>query len=174
MLDRGSVDGYCAVALNTDTAARKTLKQIMAEPHKPIESAVPAKVLPVKFVHRNEDRVSTFHAEGAWVVANPQGFIRLGFYTENPPIPSAVIQPVAQDGTPNGEPRIEGGDDPNHFVLMRDFQCNVVTSLSAAIQIHAALGNFIKIAQEQLKQQIDDMQAQIKQAAQKTSAQQAK
>jgi hypothetical protein len=48
---------------------------------------------------------------------------------------SWVIHPINPDGTPTGEQKMNFIDDPDYFHVIRDFQCGVVLSLPAAIQL---------------------------------------
>jgi hypothetical protein len=137
----------------------------------PNATDAPASAKPVKFIHRQPDHLPTFHAEGAWGLMNPQGFIRVGFYTENPTSPKVIIQPVNAEGLPTGPATEEGMEDNEYFVMIRDFQCNVVLSLSGAVQVYQMLGNFIRLGQQQMKEQITEMQSQLKEAEKKTTQQ---
>ena len=74
-------------------------------------------------------------------------------------MPSSVIQPVQPDGNPTGEQQLEGIGDQKYFHVVRDFQCGIVLSFAAAVQVHAVLENYIKAT----KQQMDNALAQIKQ-----------
>ena len=141
------------------------------KPANPSESAAPMPLKPVKFIHRQGDHLPTYHADGAWGAVNHHGLIRISFYTENPPVPKSVIQQVNLNGNAKGEPKLEGVDDPEHFLYVRDFQCNVVVPLTSAVQIYQMLGNFIKIAQEQMREQLKAMQSQLKEAAEKKPVQ---
>lgn len=148
----------------------------MPDQTKPASPSSPAEqvtVKPIKFIHRQGDQLLTFHADGAWGVANHHNLIRISFYTENPPTPTSVIQPVNPDGTANGDPKLEGADDPEHFPYVRDFQCNVVLPITGAIQVYQMLGNFIRVVQQQMLEQTKVMQSQIE-AAQKKADQQTK
>jgi hypothetical protein len=48
--------------------------------------------------------------------------------------------------------------EQNYFHIVRDFQCGVVLSLAAAVQVHSVLDNYIK----SMKPQMDAAIAQIK------------
>lgn len=138
----------------------------MNEPrNKPIPSASdePTSVKPVKFIQNQHTQTPTYHADGGWGVNNHHGLIRISFYTENPPIPTAIIQPVRSDGRPQGEAEMEGTTDSDHFVVQRDFQCNIVLPLSGAVQVHRMLGNFIQIVQQEMMDQLEETRSQIKQ-----------
>lgn len=129
--------------------------------------AVPVPPKTVKFIHKQGDRLPTYHADGAWGVSNQHGNIRISFYTENIPVPTAAIHPVHPDGSPTGEQELEGIIDPKYFLMIRDFQCNVVLSITSAVQVHQMLGNFIRLTQE-------NMAVQMKEAAEKKPVQQTK
>jgi hypothetical protein len=149
------------------------MPQEQIKPENPSAPDAPVTVKPVKFIHRQRDQLPTFHADGAWGVVNHHNLIRIGFYTENPPIPTAVIQPVNPDGSPKGEQKLEGADGSEHFPYIRDFQCNIVLPITGAIQVYQMLGNFIRVVQQQMTEQTKAMQSQIE-AAQKKAAQQTK
>lgn len=123
----------------------------------PTASAAQIAVKPVKFIHRKDGHVPTYQADGAWGAANQFGLIRVSFYTESPPIPTSVIQPVHPDGRPKGEPQLIGADDPDHFLVVRDFQCDVVLTLASAAQISQMLANFVNLVQQQMKEQAESM-----------------
>jgi hypothetical protein len=149
------------------------MSQEQIKPENPSASDASVTVKPVKFIHRQGDQLPTFHADGAWGVANHHNLIRIGFYTENPSTPTAVIQPVNPDGLPKGEQKLEGENDAEHFIYVRDFQCNVVLPITGAIQVYQMLGNFIRVVQQQMVDQTKVMQSQIE-AAQKKASQQTK
>jgi hypothetical protein len=121
-----------------------------------LKSSAPIK--PVKFVHNRNSNLPTYQADGAWGGANQYGMIRVSFYTESPPIPTAVIQPVHPDGRPNGDPSVEGLDDPKHFIVVRDFQCDVILTVSSAAQIAQMLANIVAAVQQQMKDQAQAVQ----------------
>jgi hypothetical protein len=127
---------------------------------KPISSAhaTPLQLKPVKFIHEKGAQYRVYHADGAWGVINNFGNVQIDFCVERPPMPSAVIHPVKQDGNYTGEQTMEGIEDKNHFVVVRDFQCGVVLSFAAAVQVHSVLEVFIKSS----KQQMDAAMAQLK------------
>jgi hypothetical protein len=145
----------------------------MSEQDKPNPSApaVPVPAKTVKFIHKQGDRLPTYHADGAWGVTNQHGNIRISFYTENIPVPTAAVNPVHPDGSPTGEQELEGVIDPKYFLMIRDFQCNVVLSITSAVQVHQMLGNFIRIAQENMAAQVKVMENQMKEAAEKKPVQ---
>ena len=115
---------------------------------------------PVKFVHEKDPQYRTYHADGAWGTINSFGNLQIEFCVERPPTPNAVIQPVKPDGNFTGEQTLEGLDDPDNFVVVRDFQCGIVLSIAAAVQVQSVLDSFIKTS----KQQMDSALAQIKKA----------
>jgi hypothetical protein len=125
------------------------------------ETSLPLK--PVRFVSRESEQVPTFSADGAWGAMNHFNMIRLSFYTENPPIPTAVVQPVDKEGNPEGDPQHHGIIDPNYWVIVRDFQCHISLNLSSAVQIYQMLGSFIKVTQEQMKEQTEAMRLKMAQ-----------
>ena len=102
--------------------------------------------LPVKFIHEKCPQYRTYHVDGAWGAITGLSNIQLELYSEHPPLPKAVIHPVKPDGTYTGEQSIEGIDDPDHFVVVRDFQLGVVLSLQSAKLVHEILGNFIEMS----------------------------
>jgi hypothetical protein len=105
--------------------------------------------MPVKVTQKQGEHLPTYHADGGWGISNHHGMIRIAFYTENPPIPESIIQHVHPDGKPKGSPEIAGPDVSEYHIVVRDFQCNVILPLSAAVQVHGMLGNFIKVVQEE-------------------------
>ena len=109
----------------------------------------PQEPLPVKFIHEKGPQYRTYHADAAWAAVNGQANIQLEFYLEHPPFPTVVVQPVNTDATYTGEMKIEGLEDKEHFVVIRDFQVGVVLSLQSAIQLQTVLGKFIDMAKEQ-------------------------
>lgn len=141
-----------------------------ADKLKPSALNAPVPVKPVKFIHREGSQLPTYHADGAWGALNQHGLIRIGFYAENPPTPTTVIQDVNPDGSARGEQKQIGADDPEYFVLVRDFQCNVVLPLTGAIQVYQMLGSFIKISQEQMKERVEEIKHKWVESEQKKSA----
>jgi hypothetical protein len=133
----------------------------------PSNPFAPMTVKPVKFIHRNEDRMPIYHADGGWGISSHNHLIRINFYTENPPCPTSVIQDVNPDGSAKGQQMEIGVDDPDYFLIVRDFQCSIVLTPQSAIQIHQMLGSFIKVVQEQLLENFKQAQAKQQEAAQK-------
>lgn len=125
----------------------------------PSESAVPFVAKTVKIIHEKGAQYRVFHADTAWGVISPHGNVQLDFCVERYPTPSGVIQPVQPDGKPNGEQTFLGLSDQNYFNIVRDFQCGIVLSFAAAVQVRSVLDNYIAAtksqmdAAEQIKQQ---------------------
>jgi hypothetical protein len=138
------------------------------------EQAILPVAKPVKFVHRQLENLPTFFADGGWGVLNHYNLIRIGFYTENPPVATSVIQPVLPDGTANGDQIHADERDSEFFVINRDFQCQITLTVPSAIQVYQMLGSFIRLAQEQLRDQSMTMQQQMKAAAETKASQQPK
>jgi hypothetical protein len=136
----------------------------MSDPVKHPNPGDPIAVKPVKFIHRQNGPVPTYQADGAWGGANQYGLIRMSFYTEAPPIPNAVIQPVYADGRPKGDPQFIGGEDTEHFLVVRDFQCDVILTLAGAHAVHQMLGNFIQAVGQQMRDQVQAIQQQQEEA----------
>ena len=55
---------------------------------------------------------------------------------------------------------MEGIDDPDYFVIIRDFQCGVILTYVSAVQLYGLLDTYIKAT----KQQMDDRIATLKQS----------
>jgi hypothetical protein len=140
----------------------------------PSASAEQFNVKPVKFIHRRGDLVPTYFADGGWGTLNYYSLIRVSLFTENPQMATAAIQPVNPDGSAKGEQIHEGVNDDKYYIINRDFQCNITLTVPAAIQVYQMLGNFIKLAQVQMKDQSIAMQNQMREAAEKKAAQQTK
>ncbi|MGO8698330.1 MAG: hypothetical protein ACLQVY_11505 [Limisphaerales bacterium] len=116
-----------------------------------VQTAQP-KPLPVKFVHEEGAAFRTLPADGVWGMLNNQGNIQLNFFTEHAPIPHAVIFPVSEGGSFSGPPSEQYKDnDPAHYIVIREFQVGVTMSLHAAKHTHMVLGNFIAMAEDQLR-----------------------
>jgi hypothetical protein len=102
---------------------------------------------PVKFIHQKAPGFRDYHADGAWTVHSGHGLAHVHFFVEHPRLAEAVISQVTSDGklfTGQNEVFGAGESDPNHFVVTRDVQCNVVMSLAAARFLREQLDNFIK------------------------------
>jgi hypothetical protein len=126
---------------------------------KPIESAAQFTPLPVHIAHEKGAQYRVYHADGAWGVISHHGNVQLDFCVERPPTPTGVFQPVHPDGNPTGEQKLEGLGDPKYFHVVRDFQCGIVLSFAAAVQVRSVLDNYIA----QHKQQMDAALEQLKQ-----------
>src|SRR5258708_7482494 len=114
----------------------------MGEQTKPADSSAPVSpdvAKPVKFLHRKGAQYQIFHGDGVWGAVNNLGNIQVDFYVERPIIPSTVIHQVNPNGDFTGEQVSEGEFDPNHFVVVREFQAGIILSLASAIQVHAVL-----------------------------------
>jgi hypothetical protein len=127
-----------------------------AKPSTPAATAAPK---PVKFIHEKGAQYRVFHADGAWGVINQFGNLQMDFCVERPPTPSAVLQPVDPQGNAAGEQVMEGLGNQDYFNVVRDFQCGVVLSFAAAVQVHSVLDVYIKSS----KHQMDIALAQMKQ-----------
>jgi hypothetical protein len=138
-----------------DTEKKLNSAQNPATPSAP---AAPIAVKPVKVIHEKGSQFRTFHADGAWGIVNSFGNLQVDFCVERPPTPTAVLQPI-KDGNFTGEQIMQGVDDPDYFLIVRDFQCGVILSYAAAVQVHTLLENYIK----SVKQQMDSTLAQVKQ-----------
>lgn len=130
-----------------------------AKPSNPSAPAAPIPVKPVKIIHEKGAQYRVYHADGAWGVISHHGNLQIDFCVERPPTPTGVIQQVHPDGNPTGEQKMEGLGDPNYFHVVRDFQCGIVLSFAAAVQVRSVLDNYIA----QTKQQMDTAIEQIKQ-----------
>jgi len=129
------------------------------KPAIPSTPAAPVPMKPVKVINEKGAQYRIFHADGAWGVINSHGNLLVDFCVEHPPTPSAVIQPV-KDGNFTGEQIMEGIDDPDYFVIIRDFQCGVILTYVSAVQLYGLLDTYIKAT----KQQMDDRIATLKQS----------
>jgi hypothetical protein len=130
-----------------------------AKQAKPVEAAVPFVAKTVKITHEKGAQYRVYHADGAWGVISHHGNVQLDFCVERPPTPSGVIQPVHPDGNPTGEQKFLGLGDENYFNMVREFQCGIILSFAAAVQVRSVLDNYIK----NTKQQMDAALEQIKQ-----------
>lgn len=108
---------------------------------------------PAKFVLRESEKFHIVHADGVWGMLNSHGTIQINFFVEHPPVPNSVTFPLRPDGLGfTGQMLEEYKDqDENNFVMFRDFQVGVALSLDAAKYAHTVLGNFIALAEDQLK-----------------------
>lgn len=129
-------------------------ENLMNGPDQKLAVAQPSqlKPLPVRFIHKESKSFHTVPADGVWGMVNGQGNIQIIFLTEHPPIPDAVIFPVNQDGGFVGQMTEEYKEnDPNHYIVIREFQVGVTMSITAAKQAHIVLGNFIAMVEDQLR-----------------------
>jgi hypothetical protein len=108
------------------------------------------KLLPVKFITEKDPSFRTYHADGAWGMANAVGNIQLSFFVEHNPLPISVLHPINKDGNISNEGEITSlnEQDENNFIVIRDFQMAVVLQLEAAKNIHRILENFIKLSED--------------------------
>jgi hypothetical protein len=125
---------------------------------KTVESAVPFVAKTVKITHEKGSQYRVYHADGAWGVISHHGNVQIDFCVERPPMPSAIVQTVNPNGSPTGEQQLEGIGDQNYFHVVRDFQCGIVLSYAAAVQVRSVLDNYIA----QTKHQMDDALEHIK------------
>ena len=121
-------------------------------------SSSPGVVKPVKFIHEKGSQYRIFHADEVWATISSLGNVQIDFCVQHPVVPPFVIHPLNPDGSPTGEQKMHGIDDPDYTVVVRDFQCGVVFSLNTAIQLQHALDYYIKST----KQQMDAAIGQIK------------
>jgi len=126
---------------------------------------------PIKYLLQGSDNAPTFPADGAWGSLNHLHVIRIGFYTDNPATPPEVVQDVDPVGNPKGDLQFKGLDNSDYYLISRQFHCNVTLSLISAIQVHQMLGNFIRTAQQQMKDQAADMRAELKAAEERKASQ---
>ncbi|HEY1718717.1 MAG TPA: hypothetical protein VGH42_10565 [Verrucomicrobiae bacterium] len=129
------------------------------KPSNPSASALPFVPKPIKIIHEKGAQYRVYHADGAWGVISHNGNVQLDFCVERPPTPSGVIQPVHPDGNPTGEQTFLGLGDQNYFNMVRDFQCSIVLSFAAAVQVRSVLDSYIAAT----KPQMDAALEQIKQ-----------
>lgn len=106
-------------------------------------------VRPVKFVHQKAASFRTYHADGTWGVISAMGNFHMQFYVECPKSADAVINPVKADGSFTGESQMIGAgeNDPDYYIVTRDFQCNVVLSVLGAVNLREQLDVFIRSRQ---------------------------
>ena len=116
----------------------------------PGEPTLPDRAKDVKFINEKPAYYRIFHSDGTWGTINAHGNVLVDFFVERPPTPSAVIQPVLPDGNFTGEQKMQGLEDPDHFIVVREFQCGIVMSLNAAIQLNSVLESYIKTTKQQL------------------------
>jgi hypothetical protein len=102
---------------------------------------------PVKFVHQKSGQYRIYHADNAWGLTNTWGNLQIDFCVEYPTPATAIVAPVKPDGNFTGEQKIEGVDNSEHYVMIRDFQCGVIFSLQSAIQARHILDTFINAKQ---------------------------
>lgn len=129
------------------------------KPDAPGAQPAPVAPKPVKITHERGAQYRVYHADGAWGVISHHGNVQIDFCVERPPTPSGVIEPVQPDGKPTGEQQLEGLGDQKYFHVVRDFQCGIVLSFAAAMQVRSVLDNYIA----QTKKQMDTAIEQIKQ-----------
>ena len=112
---------------------------------------------PVKFIHEKGPQYRVFHVDGAWGSINVQGNAQLELYVEHAVTPSAVVQPIQPDGIFSGEQIPFGLVDKDHFLVIRDFQCGVVLSYNAAVQVKNVLDSYIATVKDQLDSAIEQI-----------------
>lgn len=101
----------------------------------------------VKLFHKKSGNFRVVHADGAWGGVNNTGIVHLTFFAEHPAIPTTVTYPLDKNGLMVNTPTQEC-DEGQH----REMEIDVALSLPAALQVQATLGNFIKVAIEQMNQ----------------------
>jgi hypothetical protein len=90
-------------------------------------------------------------------MANNAGMIQLNFFVEHDPLPVHVIHPINEQGVPSPAGTISSAqDDPENFVVVREYQTAVVFSPATARRLQALLGNFIKISAQITGEGSDD------------------
>src|ERR1017187_7087568 len=116
-------------------------------PENPASPQPAMKFQPVRFVHEKGPQFRTYHADGAWGALNAQNEIYVNFFAEYPRLATGVINQVrSEEHTYTGKFQLLGDTDPDHFVVIRDFQCSVVLSIENAVRIRGLLDSFIQIA----------------------------
>lgn len=104
----------------------------------------------VKFYQRKTPGFRIVQADGAWGALNAYGIIHMQFFSEHPGLPAAVNMIASADGKKFERITLDDGEEQH-----RDFEVDVVMTLPSAVQVHTLLGNFIKMAEEQTKTQIE-------------------
>lgn len=133
--------------MNAETETRATkITQVNA----PEEKSNP--LLPVRFNTEKDAEFRTYYADGAWGMVNNSGTIILSFYVERPPLPKSVIYQQNEKGEVTlSNPEDGPIESAKELIGVRDYQAAVALTLSTAHQIHAVLGNFIRIAEAMAK-----------------------
>jgi hypothetical protein len=129
------------------------------KPQNPSTPTGPVAPKPVKFIHEKGPQYRIYHADAGWGVINQFGNVQIDFCVEHPPTPSHVVQPIDAKGVPQGEYTMFGLDDKDHFLIVRDFQCGVVLSFAAAVQVHTILGHYINTAKQNMDMAIAQMKS---------------
>lgn len=106
---------------------------------------------PVKIVHRLSKRFETVPADGGWGMFNGHGKIQLNFFTERPMLPDFVVFPLRPEDPQAMEEHYEQGFEKDHIMVVRDFHVAVTMSVDAAKHVHTVLGNFIALAEDQMR-----------------------
>jgi hypothetical protein len=120
-------------------------------------SVDPTKPSAVKFLHEKTPGYHIMHVDGAWGSINHLGNAQLDLYVETAMTPNEVVQTLKPDGSPAGEPTPFGRVDANTVLLVRNMQCGIVLSPTAAIQIHSVLEGFIKMAKQQFDSTVENI-----------------
>ncbi|MGA9408421.1 MAG: hypothetical protein WBW71_14900 [Bacteroidota bacterium] len=126
----------------------------MIEPEKKTPVAPPAADF-VKFHHKKSGFFRVVAADGAWGGVNQAGVVHLTFFSEHPSIPTSVTYPL-KDGIMSSPPTAEGNEG-----IDREMEIDVALSIPAAMQVRATLDNFIKLAEEQMKQWKEQIESKI-------------
>jgi hypothetical protein len=104
----------------------------------------------VKFFNKKTPGFRIVQADGAWGALNAAGIIHMQFFSEHPGLPNAVNFIASADGKKFEKITLDSGEEQH-----RDFEVDVAMTLSAAKLVHVVLGNFIKMAEDHVKAQIE-------------------
>ncbi len=116
----------------------------MSEPsinqNQPNQPTVQKPLLPLKYISHKGGQYRTFHADGVWALQGAaMDNVLLEFYVEHGPLPTAVVQPLTQEGQFTGEQEQQGVLDSKYWIVNRDFQFGVVLSPPAVVQLSHVL-----------------------------------
>jgi hypothetical protein len=116
---------------------------------KPEDAPNPEKPAKLLKVHQQKGALfRVIHADGAWCSVGPYQNIHLAFYNERAPIPTAVYFALDEKNLASHELVEKREGKSGSF---RELEVDVVISLEVARTLQWLLGNYIKLADDQLK-----------------------
>ena len=102
--------------------------------------------LPIHFEKSSQFRV--IHASGVWFGGDAQQNLHLTFFNERSPIPKRIVLNINQEGIIVAE---DESQRDSKVGVVREMEVDVILSMQAALELHKALGDNLKVLGETIK-----------------------